>query len=136
MENLPRKKTAAELLNIGDALKELELKKLDLANETKPLLADFQEIRYKLITAVENTGDVRSRDLYADEDRKNIEIEHRLRMDAKAIELRKKLTQLQYEIEKAEIEIDHLENRQEVLKEVFDFPLIEEPDGLKEDENK
>jgi hypothetical protein len=135
MESWTRDSTAAERMQTGERIKGMKLKKLDLENERLPLMMDFNEIHYKLLTAIENVSDVRSRELFSDDDRKELELEHRVRIDPKVIELRKKLNQLQYEIDKIQIEIDFLEDRREVLVDIFAYFPSKEPPVKETGEN-
>jgi len=136
MEFKNREELAGELLKIADALKELELKKLNLESEQQPFISDFNEVRYRHLTDIENVKDAQSKDLFSDEDRKDIEIEHRLRTDPKARELRTKLNQLKFEVDKTKIEIDHLENKREVLEDIYDYPLPANESKVEEGEKK
>lgn len=136
MESWTKDSTAAERLQNGERIKGMKLKKLDMENERNPLMVEFNEIHYKHLTAIENVSDVRSRDLFSDDDRKELELEHRVRIDPKVIELRKKLNQFQYEIDKIQIEIDFLEDRREVLVDIFSYFPPEKPPVTVTGENK
>lgn len=111
MEENERVAILDELIHNADRRKELELKRLEIKQEQQPIVEEYREIQYRYLTDVESANDARSRELYADEIRKEKEVDHRLRIDRRAKELISQLRQFDVEYKKMEIEIDNLDEK-------------------------
>ena len=132
MEIPEREKKINEVTQIADAVKEFELKRLALEKEQQPLLQEYQELEYKHLTEIESAADARSRALYANENRKIMELQHRLRRDQKAKELTEKFTGMQSELERIQVELNHLKDKR--LSALSAIGLVRSPEPAK-DEN-
>jgi len=122
MSNEQREKRLAELTRVSDGIKELKLKRLRLEAEQEPIVTDYQEIRYRHLVEIENEG-AKSKALYANDERKQEELEHRLRLDLEAKELSLRLRRKAQEIKQTDIEIENLKDKKLVLLTSLGLPF-------------
>jgi hypothetical protein len=121
MDNEQREIRLTELGQVSDRLKDLKLKRLELESEQEPIVLDYKEVRYKYLVAIENEDDPRG--IFANEDRKQDELEHRLRLDPEARDLSLKLRQSYKDLEQADIEIENLKDKKMVLLTTLGLPF-------------
>jgi hypothetical protein len=100
-----------EILQNADKIKELGLRLLEIKERGYPLTDEYEELAYKYLVETESAGDARSRELYADEYRKEKEVEHRLRIDKRGRELMAKIREIDAELKKLNLEIDNLKEK-------------------------
>lgn len=116
-------KITMELLDIIDRIKELELKKDKVEKALSPLREEYAEIRYHLYDQVYETLDEKGKLKYSNEDRRESEVQHRLRNDKRAVELQNERTQYLDELSKIITEINRLQGRKLVLLVSMGAPL-------------
>ncbi len=116
-------KVTMELLEIIDYVKELELKKNKIERALSPLREEYAEIRYHLCDQVYETVDEKGKLKYSNEDRRQSEVQHRLRTDKRAVELLNEIKQYRDEIEEIITEINRLQDRKLVLLVSMGAPL-------------
>ncbi len=137
MDNEQKERRLAELGRISDGIKELKLKRLELEAEQDPILHEYKETRFRHLLSIENMEDLRSNALFANDERKQDELEHRLRLDPKAKELSLRLRQKSREIEQVDIEIENLKDKKLVCLTSLGLPFPQDimdilSDGMEE----
>ena len=123
MEPMEKEKTTKELLQIADTVKNLTIKMRNLERERQGLSEEYQEIEYKHYNDIFAVVDEKGKPLYSNENRRRREINHILRHDKQALQIRKQMKHYDEQIDKIVTEINRLQDRKLILLVSLGAPL-------------
>jgi len=130
---MERDKVIEELLQIADRIRDLTLELKRLGRAHQDLHEKYSELGYRHYTEVCNAVKEKGKPIYTNEDRRRHEVEHRLRNDKDAIELRTKRKGLDEKEEQVVSELNRLQDRKLILLVSLGAPIPHDVLGKSED---